>query len=171
MPPRSLSQAGGGIPVITNLLLERPWLPPTALAVLVVVGPFVGAWLVTRPWLTGLLTGLSLLTVAALTLVPVDREPFASCVVQWALPTPGRVELFANVVLFVAPVLLTAVATRRPAIVLVAGSALSAALEGIQAAVPAIGRSCDTSDWLCNTIGAVIGALLAWAALALVRDG
>jgi len=155
--------------VITNYLLGHPWVTPAALVVLVLVGPFVGSWLVCRVRLAWLLTGVSLVSVAALTLVPVDRETFATCTIQWTLPTPTRVELFANLVLFVPPTLLAGVALRRPAVVALAGSALSAALEGVQAAVPAIGRSCDTTDWLCNTIGALVGSLLAWAALRLAR--
>jgi len=45
------------------------------------------------------------------------------------------------------------------------GSGASAGLEVLQALVPTIGRSCDTNDWLSNTIGAVIGAVIASAAL------
>ncbi len=155
--------------MITNHLLGHPWVAPAALVILVVAGPLVGGWLVRRPRLAWLLAGASLLAVAALTLVPVDRETYATCTIQWTLPTPGRVELFANLVLFVPPALLAGVATRRPALVALAGSALSAALEAVQAVVPAIGRSCDTTDWLCNTMGALIGALLAWVALGLAR--
>ncbi|WP_248579358.1 VanZ family protein [Nocardioides sp. InS609-2] len=155
--------------MITDLLLEHPWASPTALAVLVVLGPVVGWWLVARPRLAWWLTGVALLPVALLTLVPVDRELYARCTVQWSLPTPGRVELMANVVLLVAPVLLAGVATRRPLLVLAAGSALSAGLEALQAVVPAIGRSCDTNDWWCNTIGAAVGAVLAGFALRLDR--
>lgn len=151
--------------MITNALVEHPWLSPLALVVAVVVGPVLGAWLVSRPRAARWLTAVSLLPVAVLTLVPVDRELFARCTAEWVLPTPGRVELAANVVLFVAPALLAAVATRRPVLVLVAASALSAAVEALQAAVPALGRSCDTSDWLSNTTGAVIGVLLAVVAL------
>ncbi|GLY98519.1 VanZ family protein [Actinoplanes sp. NBRC 103695] len=62
--------------------------------------------------------------------------------------------------LFVAPVLLAGVATRRPLVVMV---------EVFQAAVPALGRSCDSGDWMTNTIGAVIGALLALLSLVLAR--
>lgn len=157
--------------MITNVLLEHPWLSPTALGLLVVLGPIVGRWLVSRPRLAWWLTGLSLLPVAFMTLVPVDRVLFETCTMQWALPTPGRVELMANVALFVAPVLLASVATRRPRLVVLAGSGLSAGLEALQALVPAIGRSCDSNDWLSNTIGAVIGAALAWVALRLARAG
>jgi VanZ family protein len=72
----------------------------------------------------------------------------------------------ANILLFVAPVLLAGVATRRPVLVMVAGSGLSVVVEVCQAAVPALGRSCDSGDWVNNTIGTVIGALLALLALA-----
>jgi hypothetical protein len=36
--------------------------------------------------------------------------------------------------------------------------------------VPALGRSCDTTDWSSNTIGAAIGAVLAAVALHLARE-
>ena len=157
--------------MITDLLLDRPWLSPAAQALLVVLGPVLGRWLVDRPRLAWALTGVSLLPVAVLTLLPVDRELYARCTVQFAFPTPGRVELMANVVLFVAPLLLAGVATRRPLLALAAGTAGSAALEAVQAAVPGIGRSCDTGDWWCNTLGALVGAALAWAALRSARRG
>jgi hypothetical protein len=156
-------------PVLTNLLVERPWTSPAALSLLIVLGPFVGAWLVRRSRLAWLLCAGALVPVALLTLVPVDRELFARCTVQWALPTPGRVELMANVVLFVGPALLAGVASRRPLVVLVVLSGLSGALEALQALVPGLGRSCDTTDWSSNTIGAATGAVLAAAALSLAR--
>lgn len=142
-----------------------------ALALLAVVGPFVGRWLAPRPRAAWVATGVALLPVAAFTLVPVDRELFARCEVAWSLPTVGRVELAANVVLFVAPALLASVATRRPLLVAVAGSLLSAAIEVAQAVVPALGRSCSTNDWLSNTFGAVIGAALGWLALRGAQGG
>lgn len=155
--------------MITNLLIEHPWMSPTALVLLVVIGPILGRWLVARPSVAWWLLGIALLPVAATTLVPVDRRLEEFCVVQWAMPTPSRVELMANVVLFVAPALLLAVATRRPVLALVVGAGLSAAIELVQALVPALGRSCDTTDWTSNTIGVVIGAALGWAALRLAR--
>lgn len=157
--------------MITTVLVAHPWLSPVALVVLVTAGPFVGAWLAARPRAAWALAAVSLVPVLALTLVPVDRELYARCTVQWALPTPGRVELMANVVLFVAPVLLAGVAGRRPATALLAGTAASVVLELVQALAPAIGRSCDTNDWLANTIGAAIGAGLAWVALRAVGPG
>lgn len=155
--------------VITNLLLTYPWFSPAVLGVLMVSGPIAGAWLVRRPNLAWLLAAGSLVPIAALTLVPVDREAFDRCTVSWALPTPGRVQLMANVVLFVGPALLAGVALRRPVPVLFCLSGLSAGVEALQAVVTGLGRSCDTTDWLCNTIGAATGTGLAAAALALAR--
>ncbi|MCA5894227.1 VanZ family protein [Isoptericola sp. NEAU-Y5] len=160
--------------MISTLLVAHPWLTPAAFALLVLVGPRLGRWLAGRPRVAWALCGVSLLPVLALTLVPVDRELFERCAVQWAFPTFGRVEMFANVVLFVPPVLLAAVALRRPWAAFLAGSAASALVELVQALVPAIGRSCDTGDWLSNTTGALVGAALAWVALRLAvrtRDG
>lgn len=155
--------------MITDFLLEHRWLMPAVFAALVLCGPPIAAWLAGRRRLLWSLTALSLLPIAALTLTPVDRTLSRGCEVAWMLPTPSRVELFANMVLFVAPVLLAGVATRRPIAVLAAASVLSAAIEALQALVPAIGRSCDTTDWLNNTIGAAVGAALACLALRLSR--
>lgn len=153
--------------MITTILVEHPWLAPTALALLVALGPLVG-WLVARrPGAAWLLAGLATVPVVVLTMLPTDRRAFELCEVAWALPTVGRVELAANVVLFVAPVLFAVVATRRPLLVAVAGSGLSALVETVQALVPALGRSCSTNDWLSNSIGVVIGAVLGAVALRL----
>jgi VanZ family protein len=155
--------------MITNLLLEHSWMSTAVLALLVVTGPLLGKWLVPRPRVAWWLLGFSLIPVVVTTLIPVDRPVDAFCVVQWSVPTPTRVELMANVVLFVAPALLLAVITRRPMLALLVGAGLSIAIELVQALAPAIGRSCDTTDWLTNTIGAAIGAALGWAALRLAR--
>lgn|GEM_PF-1123718 len=152
--------------MISTLLVAHPWVTPTVLVVLVVAAPFAGPWLLRRPpRLTWVLGVLSLLPVLLLTLVPTDREVFERCAVGWVLPTVGRVELLANFVLFVPPVLLAALATRRPVAAFAGGVVASAAIEAVQALVPALGRSCDTNDWLSNAIGAAIGAALAAVAL------
>ena len=155
--------------MVTTVLVEHPWLSPTALALLVVCGPLVGRAVADRPGTAWLLTGLGTLPVLVLTMLPTDRRAFQRCEVAWTLPTVGRVELAANVVLFVAPALLASVATRRPVLVLVVASLLSALIETVQALVPAIGRSCSTDDWLCNTIGVTTGVLLGVVALRLAR--
>ena len=155
--------------MIADVLIQYKWLATAALVLFVAVGPFVGAVLVRHPRVAWLLTGLTLLPVAALTLVPVRRELYDVCTVQWSLPTFGRVELMANVVLFVLPVLFAGVASKKPLLMLLAASALSVIIEVFPALVPAIGRSCDTNDWLNNTIGAAVGAVLAIVALWLAK--
>lgn len=136
------------------------------------LGPFVGSHLVHRPKLAWWLAGASLVPVALLTMIPQDRRLYSRCEISfdWSWPTPGRVELMANVVLFIAPVLLVAVATRRPLMALAAGMGLSLGIEAFQAAVNGLGRSCDSDDWLTNTIGSLIGAISGWVALRLVRE-
>ncbi|MFD6177513.1 MULTISPECIES: VanZ family protein [unclassified Isoptericola] len=151
--------------MISTLLVAHPWLSPAALAVLVAGGLALGPWLVARRRAAWALCAASLVPVLLLTMVPVDRELFARCTVGWSLPTPGRVELLANVVLFVAPVFLAGVALRRPLLAFAGGTVVSALVELVQALVPALGRSCDTDDWLSNTIGAALGAGLAWVAV------
>ena len=153
--------------MITTLLVEHPWLSPTALAMLVICGPLVGRLVAHRPRAAWLLAGLAAIPVVVLTMLPTDRRAFERCEVAWSLPTFGRVELAANVVLFVAPALFASVATRRPLLVFVAASAFSALIETVQALIPAIGRSCSTNDWLSNSIGVAIGVIVAMIALRL----
>ena len=156
--------------MISTLLVAHPWFGPTVLAVLVVVGPLLGWWLLGRPpRLSWILCALSLVPVVLLTLVPTQREVFERCAVGWVLPTFGRVELLANVLLFVPPVLLAGIASRRPWLALAGGVLASATIETAQALLPVLGRSCDTNDWLSNSIGALVGAVLAVVATRLVR--
>lgn len=154
--------------MITNVLLANPWMSPVALGLFVVLGPVVGGWLLFRPRLAWFLTGVSLLPVAALTWFP-STASFSRGARFSGRSQHRVVELMANVVLFVAPVLLAGVATPRPALILLSASGLSAGPEAIQAFATAIGRSCDTTDWLSNTIGAAVGAILAAASLRLRR--
>ncbi|WNB86705.1 VanZ family protein [Cellulomonas sp. ATA003] len=157
--------------MISTVLVEHPWATTAALVLLLVVGPVVGRSLVARPHAAWVLAGVSLLPVVALTVVPTAREVVGGCAVQWALPTLGAVEVMANVVLFVPLVLLAAVASRRPVRAALVGSALSVGIEAVQAVAPVLGRSCDTTDWLANTLGAVLGGVLAWVALRLAPTG
>ncbi|WP_344004592.1 VanZ family protein [Nocardioides lentus] len=155
--------------MITTVLVEHPWLTTVGLVASVALGPLVGWWLVGRPRLTRWLAAASLAPVVVLTLAPTSRSLDVGCVAEWSLPTLGAVELVANVVLFVPPVLLLGVATGRPLLVLLGASATSGLIELVQALAPQLGRSCSTDDWLSNTLGAVLGAALAASALALSR--
>jgi hypothetical protein len=159
--------------MITNFLLDNPVLVPVAMAVIAVVCVGVGYLLMrVRRYdhrILWMLVGLSLLPVPALTLLPVLGRSFVFCVVQFAAPTLGSVELLANVSLFFPSVFFATLATRRPVLMLVAGMALSAAIEVVQGLFPAIGRSCDTNDWAMNTAGIVVAVLLAGATVAFAR--
>jgi hypothetical protein len=151
--------------MITDFLLEHSALVPVALLLVALACAVVGHALLRRQRhrvLRALLV-LSVLPVLGLTLVPTfdGWVAYEVCAVQFALPGLGTVELLANVALFVPPVFFGVLVTRRPLLVLAAGSALSAVLEAVQALVPGIGRACDTNDWMMNTIGTVIGVLLA----------
>ncbi|MEI4273704.1 VanZ family protein [Klenkia sp. LSe6-5] len=147
--------------MISTWLVENPWFAPTALLVLVVLGPVLAGVLADRRRVALFLAGLSLLPVVALTLVPSGREAFQVCAVQWAAPSWGRSGDLSNLALFVAPALLATVVWRRPLLVLLAGTVLSALVELTQALLPGLGRVCDTNDWLYNTAGSALGVGLA----------
>lgn len=157
--------------MITNVLLDHSELVPVILALVAVACAGAG-YAALRFGRSGsrllpALAALSLLAVLALTLAPTGRSGTGGCTVQFSLPTFGRVELLANVALLLPAVVFATLATRRPWAVLVAGSALSVGIEAAQALVPAIGRACDTNDWAMNTLGVVIGVLVARATLGL----
>ncbi|CAN5560893.1 hypothetical protein BH10ACT10_BH10ACT10_17360 [soil metagenome] len=151
--------------MITTFLVEHRWITTVTLVAIVALGPGVGYWLVDRPRAARALGVASLLPVAALTLAPTSRDLAVGCATEWDFPTLGAVELMANLVLFVPPALLFGVAVRRPLVVLLAASLLSALIEVTQAFVTALGRSCSTNDWLSNTLGAALGAAIAALAL------
>jgi VanZ family protein len=100
---------------------------------------------------------------------PTAGRSFASCTVQFFLPSSTTVELLANVALVLPAALFATLALRRPLVVLAAATGCSAAVEAVQALVPAIGRACGTNDWLMNTIGIAVGVALATATLGSVR--
>lgn len=151
--------------MISTFLVEHSALVPVALLLVVLVCAGLG-YLVLRVRhrherrILWALVVLSVLPVVALTLVPTPHEANQVCAFELSVPRLGSVELLANVALFIPPVFFAALATRRPLLVLAAGVGTSAAIEALQAAVPAIGRSCDANDWTMNTAGAVIAVLL-----------
>ncbi|QWZ10098.1 VanZ family protein [Nocardioides panacis] len=153
--------------MLSTILVEYPWITTVALVVLVVLGPLVGAWLVPNVPMTRVLLTVSIGAVALLTLVPTSRDLAVGCATEWDLPTLGAVELMANLTLFAPIVLLAGVLTRRPLVALVVASGASAVVEAVQAFATVLGRSCSTNDWLSNTLGSLLGAGLAAAALRL----
>lgn len=155
--------------MLSTYLVEYPWATTVALMGLIAFGPIVAAWLAPRPQFMRALLGLAILAVALLTFVPSGREVAIGCVIEWDLPKFRAVEHMANVVMFAPVVLLGGVSTRRPVAVFFLASGASLLIETIQAFVTVLGRSCSTNDWLFNTIGALLGAVLAAAALRLAR--
>lgn len=158
--------------MITNWLLDHRWATTAVLVALLLLGPPLGAWLAGRPPLARRVAWLSLAPVVVLTLSP--AWPYAAdvrCAVQWSWPDLGAVEQVANVLLFAVPALLVTVARRRPLATVLAASLLSAGIEAVQALVPALGRACDTGDWVANTAGAALGVVLACLALTAAGRG
>jgi hypothetical protein len=160
--------------MITDFLLDNPVLVPVAMAVLAVACAGVG-YLLLRARRNGnrilwVLAGLSLVPVAALTFRPELGRSFVFCVAQFVLPELGSAELLANVALLFPAVFFATLATRRPLLMLAAGTTLSAVIEVVQGLFPAIGRSCDTNDWAMNTAGVVAATLLATATAALAKS-
>jgi hypothetical protein len=118
-----------------------------------------------------LLAAAATVPVLGLTLWPTHAgSGLPGCTVQFHGPNLAGVESLGNVALLVPAVLFLALGTRRPAVAALAGSALSAAIEGAQGLIPALGRSCDTDDWLANSIGAATGAVLATVVLLAARS-
>lgn len=166
--------------MIATFLVEHSALVPVAFLLIAAVCTSVGAVCLGvghrlprarrhGPRILRVLAVLTVLPVAALTLVPTGDRTLATCTVQFSVPTLGTVETLANVALFFPPVYFAALATQRPLLLLTTGTATSAAIETLQAVVPAIGRTCDTNDWLMNTIGTTLAALLATATIALTN--
>ncbi|GAA2171199.1 hypothetical protein GCM10009846_04260 [Agrococcus versicolor] len=140
----------------------------TVLAAFAILGPLVAWWLAPRRRVASALAVLAAVPILLLTLSPTRRSMTIGCAIDWS-PQLTAAEPLANVLLFVPFVLLLAVATARPLRALAAGVGLSLGIELVQAVVTPIGRSCDTSDWIANTAGSVIGATLAAIGLGLAR--
>ncbi|MDY0947198.1 VanZ family protein [Frigoribacterium sp. CFBP9039] len=130
------------------------------------------AWVLHRLRLRRVLLGLSavaLIAVLVLTLLPDGARPGGvTCTVQFSVPFQG-IETLANVAMLLPLVLFLGAATNRPLTILTGAVALSAVIEVVQALTPVLGRRCDTNDWAMNTVGAVLGAVIALVICAIDR--
>ena len=130
------------------------------------------AWVLHRFRLRRVLLGLSAVAVVAvlvLTLLPDGARPGGvTCTVQFSVPFQG-IDTLANVAMLLPLVLFLGTATNRPLTILIGAVALSAVIEVVQALAPVLGRRCDTNDWFMNTVGAVLGAVIALVICALER--
>lgn len=148
------------------MLVQAPWLAFFILVAVIVVGPMVGVWLGGYPRTTDTLFVVAIVGVAVLTLYPDGAaNPGIACNVGLPYLAPTAVESTANILMFVPVAFLAAVRWRRPLLGVVGASAFSVVIEVAQALVLVVGRACDTSDWITNTLGAVIGGILATVAL------
>ncbi|SCX55748.1 VanZ like family protein [Klenkia marina] len=156
----------------TSWLIAHSWTTTAGLVALLVLGPPLAAWLAGRPRTARRLALLAAVPVVVLTLAPAwPTDGGVRCAVATGWPDLGAVEPLANVLLFAVPVLVATAAWRRPVVAAVGASVLSAAIELVQAVVPLLGRACDTGDWVANSTGAVLGAVLGWLALTAAGRG
>ena len=156
--------------MISTFLAEHRWIAIVALLGTIAVAPLVGRMIAPRPRPTWALAAVSLLAVLALTLLPDNRIVAPGCANSGFTFSLFAVESVANILLLLPSTFLVGIATRKPWWSILGGSAFSALIELVQAFVPAIGRSCDTSDWVTNTVGAVIGGVLAFLSLRLASS-
>ncbi|PRY65916.1 VanZ like protein [Glaciihabitans tibetensis] len=148
--------------MISTLLVENASLVRVLFWVAVAASATIG-WLLHRSGksrILSVLAAIGLLGIIALTVSPSDGGDSGFCTVQFSVPSRG-IDTLANVAMMVPLSLFGALWLRRPLAVLAAVSGLSAGIELLQALLPALGRACDTDDWLMNTVGAVVGVLLA----------
>ncbi|MBO9041514.1 MULTISPECIES: VanZ family protein [Curtobacterium] len=117
------------------------------------------------------LSAVALVAVLVLTLLPDGARPGgATCTAQFSVPFQG-IDTLANVAMLLPLVLFLGTATNRPLTVLAGAVALSAVIELVQALAPVLGRRCDTNDWFMNSVGAVLGAVIALVICAIIRRG
>ncbi|MEW1753018.1 VanZ family protein [Streptomyces angustmyceticus] len=106
----------------------------------------------------------SMLSVSFLTLWTTGgSQGSGRCVVNLKFLEPfGTEQGLLNCLMFAPVGFLGVLVTRRlfPAFAISMG--LSVAIETAQGALPAIGRACDTSDLLANSVGGLLGALIAF---------
>lgn len=149
--------------MISTFLAEHAVLVRAAFWLAVVVAAVL-AWTLHRRQLRGVLFGLSglaLVAVLVLTLLPDGVRPGGvTCTAQLSVPF-GGIETLANVAMLLPLVVFLGTATNRPFSVLAGAVVLSAAIEVVQALAPVLGRRCDTDDWFMNTVGALLGAVVA----------
>jgi glycopeptide antibiotics resistance protein len=157
--------------VISTFLVEHAPLVRIGFWVAVAAATLL-AWVLHRLRLQRVLLGLSAVAVVAvlvLTLLPDGARPGGvTCTTQFSVPFQG-IDTLANVAMLLPLVLFLGTATNRPLTVLTGAVALSAVIEVIQALTPVLGRRCDTNDWFMNTVGAVLGAVIALIICAIDR--
>jgi len=148
------------------------------LLVVAVVSALAAPWAARRTGLARLPAGLLLFSfgaILAITLTPgIGGDPSAPITCKGLVPAPSLSELWSltnengqNVLLYVPLGLFIGLIPRRSVLVGagIAAAAMPFAIEGVQALLPRLARSCDAWDVIENVlglaIGLVIGSLLA----------
>lgn len=141
-----------------------------AVLLLATVGYVLGRRFSGRPWAVAAFVG-AVSTELALTLFLPSGGPAGSggtgaCIINRNFAEPFATEQgLLNILLFL-PIGFFGVMAFRTLLPVLAGSVLlTIATELLQTLVPGISRGCDSSDVEMNTLGAVVGLLLAWALL------
>jgi hypothetical protein len=152
-------------------LLNDHTLMSTVLGVCVLAG-LIGL-LVARathqPLIASCLTATSTALILGATLYPLSLNAPANnvCYIEpdpllGATTTQGLM----NIALFIPAAAAWTWLTRRPISVALALLGLSAGIETVQAITPGMGRACDSTDWITNAVGTLIGtaaaALILW---------
>ena len=155
--------------MLSTILSENYLLVRLAMIVGLIVTLVVAALLVRAHGpgqrIATVISALAVVIVIALTLTPDTNSLEGSvCNLQ---PYSFYSDAY-NMVLFGIPAIFAVVATRRPVVVLLVGVGFSALIELAQYWNPWLGRRCDVDDWLANSIGSVVGVLLAVIVVALV---
>ncbi|TXC94249.1 VanZ family protein [Streptomyces sp. ISID311] len=87
-----------------------------------------------------------------------------TCVANLSLLEPfGTEQGLLNCLMFTPVGFMGVIVTRRVVPAFACGVALSALIETAQGALPAIGRACDTSDLVSNSVGSMLGAFIGFA--------
>jgi VanZ family protein len=147
--------------MISTLLAEYPWVARIGIVAVLISAPFVARWLCPRRRMAWAVVAVSATAITVLTLLPDGTRTVAGCELRFSPTALLGVEPLANIVLFLPLTLTLTVLTGRPAPAFLAGLSLSLVIELMQWAVPAIGRSCTSTDWVANSLGAALGAALA----------
>ncbi|MFI1742577.1 VanZ family protein [Streptomyces sioyaensis] len=106
----------------------------------------------------------SMLSVILLTLWTTGgSQGSGTCVVNLKLLEPfGTEQGILNCLMFAPVGFMGVLVIRKVFPAFACGVALSAVIETMQGALPAIGRACDTSDFISNSAGSMLGALIAF---------
>ncbi|MFC5910649.1 VanZ family protein [Streptacidiphilus monticola] len=130
---------------------------------LVTVGVARAARKSTRRWFIGAFAG-SVTAVLLLTLWSTGGSDMApTCVINHNVLEPFSEEQgLLNLGMFVPVGLLGTLSARHAWPAILFGVTLTACIELTQGLLPVIGRACDTSDFMANAAGAVLGGLAGW---------